>query len=173
MSVNWPSFGYFHSDAFTEDDWKLVQLVLTLFRNTLAVQEIPLHQKSGGSANQLLSLRDRFLELLFRENVMDIVLVIINYAGSSNAFLHQDNLLLLEILHYICMGQEPELIVRAHLDGLKVSFPTTDSMLFFGNYNFFIHPSGENHLYNMLKLFLPLCLCLSQYMGEVHRLLNF
>ncbi|XP_054820740.1 uncharacterized protein LOC129319668 isoform X2 [Prosopis cineraria] len=108
------------SDAFTEDDWKLVQLVLSLFRNILAVQEIPMQQKSGGSAIQLLSLRDRFLELLFRENVMDIILVIIHYAGGSNAYLRQDNLLLLEILHYIFVGQEPELIVRAHLDGLKV-----------------------------------------------------
>ncbi|XP_028798783.1 protein timeless homolog isoform X2 [Neltuma alba] len=107
------------SDAFTEDDWKLVQLVLTFFRNILAVQEISLQHKSGGSASQLLSLRDRFLELLFRENVLDIILVIINYAGGSNAFLRQDNLLLLEILHYIFLGQEPELIVRAHLDGLK------------------------------------------------------
>jgi hypothetical protein len=26
--------------SFTEDDWKLVQLVLTLFRNVLATQEI-------------------------------------------------------------------------------------------------------------------------------------
>ncbi|KAI9094819.1 hypothetical protein K1719_026625 [Acacia pycnantha] len=108
------------SDAFTEDDWKLVQLVLTLFRNILAVQEIPLYQKTGGSASQLLSLRDSFLELLFRENVMDIILVIINYSGGSSAFLRQDNLLLVEILHYIFMGQGPELIVRAHLNGLKV-----------------------------------------------------
>ncbi|KAK4258425.1 hypothetical protein QN277_007878 [Acacia crassicarpa] len=107
------------SDAFTEDDWKLVQLVLTLFRNILAVQEIPLHQKTGGSASQLLSLRNSFLELLFRENVMDIILVIINYSGGSSAF-RQDNLLLVEILHYIFMGQGPELIVRAHLNGLKV-----------------------------------------------------
>ncbi|KAF7821199.1 protein timeless-like protein isoform X1 [Senna tora] len=108
------------SDAFTEDDWKLVQLVLTLIRNILAVQEIPLQQKSGGSASQLLSLRDRFQELLFRESVMDIILVITHYVGGSSVYLRQDNLLLLEIFHYIFMGQEPELIVRAHLDGLKV-----------------------------------------------------
>ncbi|XP_014514621.1 uncharacterized protein LOC106772617 isoform X2 [Vigna radiata var. radiata] len=106
-------------DAFSEDDWKLVQLVLTLFRNILAVQEIPLHQKSGGLACQFLSLRDRFLELLFRENVMDIVLVITQYVGGSNAYLRQDNLLLLEIFHYIFMGQDPELIIRAHSKGSK------------------------------------------------------
>ncbi|XP_027934002.1 uncharacterized protein LOC114189593 isoform X3 [Vigna unguiculata] len=106
-------------DTFSEDDWKLVQLVLTLFRNILAVQEIPLHQKSGGLACQFLSLRDRFLELLFRENVMDIILVITQYVGGSNAYLRQDNLLLLEIFHYIFMGQDPELIIRAHSKGSK------------------------------------------------------
>ncbi|KAL2995430.1 hypothetical protein AAZX31_10G215800 [Glycine max] len=106
-------------NAFSEDDWKLVQLVLTLFRNILAVQEIPMHQKSGGLATQLLSLRDRFLELLFRENVMDIILVISQYVGSSNVYLRQDNLLLLEIFHYILMGQDPELIVWAHLKESK------------------------------------------------------
>ncbi|KAH1036443.1 hypothetical protein AAZX31_20G151500 [Glycine max] len=105
--------------TFSEDDWKLVQLVLTLFRNILAVQEIPTHQKSGGLATQLLSMRDRFLELLFRENVMDIMLVISQCVGSSNVYLRQDNLLLLEIFHYILMGQDPELIVRAHLKESK------------------------------------------------------
>ncbi|CAI8604387.1 unnamed protein product, partial [Vicia faba] len=38
----------------------------------------------------------------------------------SNVYLRQDNLLLLEIFHYIFMGQEPELIVRGHSNGLKV-----------------------------------------------------
>ncbi|XP_058769846.1 uncharacterized protein LOC131643603 isoform X2 [Vicia villosa] len=107
-------------NKFTEDDWKLVQLVFTLFRNILAVQEIPLHQKSAGFASHFLSLRDRFLELLFRENVMDIILVVSQNVGSSNVYIRQDNLLLLEIFHYIFMGQEPELIVRGHSNGLKV-----------------------------------------------------
>ncbi|KAK2457998.1 timeless family protein [Trifolium repens] len=107
-------------NAFMEDDWKLVQLVFTLFRNILAVQEIPLHQKSAGSASHFLALRDKFLELLFRENVMDIILVVSQNVGSSNVYLRQDNLLLLEIFHYVFMGQDPELIVRGHLNGLKV-----------------------------------------------------
>jgi timeless len=112
---------FVYSNAFTEDDWKLVQLVFTLFRNILAVQEIPLHQKSAGSASHFLALRDKFLELLFRENVMDIILVVSQNVGSSNVYLRQDNLLLLEIFHYIFMGQDPELIVRGHLNGLKVT----------------------------------------------------
>ena len=109
------------SEAFTEDDWKLVQLVLTLFRNVLAVHDFSMLQKVGESASQFLSLRDRFLELLFHENVMDIILVITqNIKGSCSYFLH-DNLLLLEIFHYIFVGQEPGLIVNAGLKDFKVS----------------------------------------------------
>lgn len=51
---------------------------------------------------------------------MDIILAMSEYVGGSNVYLRQDNLLLLEIFHYIFMGQEPELIVRGHLNGLKV-----------------------------------------------------
>ncbi|KAJ0078990.1 hypothetical protein Patl1_22996 [Pistacia atlantica] len=72
-----------YGEAFTEDDWKLVQLVLTLFRNVLAVQDIPLQQQAGGSASQFVSLRDGFLELLFNENVMDIILVITLHIPTS------------------------------------------------------------------------------------------
>ncbi|KAG4172124.1 hypothetical protein ERO13_A12G254700v2 [Gossypium hirsutum] len=98
-------------ELFTEDDWKLVQLVLTLFRNILAIQDISSLQKAG----QFLSLRDRFLELLFRENVMDLIIVITQQIGGSRGYLRQDNLLLLDIFHYIFMGQDPELLVKAHL----------------------------------------------------------
>ena len=112
---------FVYSNKFTEDDWKLVQLVFTLFRNILAVQEIPLHLKSAGSASHFLSLRDKFLELLFRENVMDIILVVSQNVGSSNVYLRQDNLLLLEIFHYIFTGQDPELIIRGYSNESKVT----------------------------------------------------
>ncbi|KAF5451131.1 hypothetical protein F2P56_031424 [Juglans regia] len=115
-------------ETFTEDDWKLVQLVLTLFRNVLAIQEISLQQKSGGSANQFLLLRDRFLELLFRENLMDLILVISQHIDGSCGFLHHDKFLLLEIFHYIFMGQEPELVAKAHLKGFKVDEDTKSSV---------------------------------------------
>ncbi|GMP24662.1 hypothetical protein CsSME_00001849 [Camellia sinensis var. sinensis] len=108
------------SEAFTEDDWKLVQLVLTLFRNILAIQDIPLHEKAGGSATQFLSLRDKFLELLFRENATDLILVLTQHIGGSCGYIRQDNLLLLETFHYIFIGQEPELIAKAYSKGLKV-----------------------------------------------------
>ncbi|RVW94521.1 Protein timeless-like [Vitis vinifera] len=117
-----------HSEAFTEDDWKLVQLVLTLFRNILAIQDISLQQKAGESASQFLSLRDRFLELLFNENVMDLILVITQNVGGSSKYFRQDNLLLLEIFHYIFMGQEPELLAKAHLNCSKVDGDTKTSL---------------------------------------------
>lgn len=121
------------SESFTEDDWKLVQLVFTLFRNVLAIQEIPLQQKAGGCASQFLSLRERFLELLFHENVMDLIIVITQHVGGSYGYFRQDNLLLLEIFHYIFMGQEPELTAKAHLKGFKVGFLSSISTVFYGN----------------------------------------
>ncbi|KAI3458065.1 hypothetical protein Pfo_014728 [Paulownia fortunei] len=108
------------NESFTEDDWKLVQLVLTLFRNILAIQDISTQQIAGGSATQFLSLRDRFLELLFQENVMDLILVLSQHTGGSHGYLRQDNLLLLEIFYNIFKGQEPELIAKAYLKGSKV-----------------------------------------------------
>ncbi|XP_043717020.1 protein timeless homolog isoform X2 [Telopea speciosissima] len=107
-------------EAFTEDNWKLVQLVLTLFRNALAVQDLSLQQKASGSVTQFLSTRDRFLELLFRENVMDLMLVLTQHVGGSCCYLRQDNLLLLETLHYIFLGQESELTAKASQKGSKV-----------------------------------------------------
>ncbi|CAK9176951.1 unnamed protein product [Ilex paraguariensis] len=107
-------------ELFTEEDWKLVQLVLTLFRNILAVHDISTQQKAGGSATQFLSLRDRFLEVLFQENVMDLILVLSQHVDDSCGYLRHDNLLLLETFHYIFMGQDPELIAKANLCGSKV-----------------------------------------------------
>ncbi|KAK1577022.1 hypothetical protein Q3G72_018520 [Acer saccharum] len=106
-------------EAFTEDDWKLVQLVLTFFRNILAIQDIPPHQKAGGSASEFMSLRDKFMELLFNENVMDIIIVIAQHVGGSRGHFRHDNLLLLETFHYIFIGQDPELIAKVHQKGSK------------------------------------------------------
>ncbi|WKA07420.1 hypothetical protein VitviT2T_025249 [Vitis vinifera] len=49
---------YILSQAFTEDDWKLVQLVLTLLRNILAIQDIPLQHKAGESMPVKFSPRE-------------------------------------------------------------------------------------------------------------------
>ncbi|KAI6696421.1 hypothetical protein NL676_016540 [Syzygium grande] len=61
----------------------------------------------------------KFLELLFRENVMDLFLLVAQHVGGSSNYLHQDNWLLLEIFYYIFKGQDPELVAKAHLNSLK------------------------------------------------------
>ncbi|KAF8726744.1 hypothetical protein HU200_019214 [Digitaria exilis] len=98
---------------FTEEDWKLVQLVLTLFRNVLAIQEITLPQKASGEATHLLFLADSFLELMFQENVMDLILVLTQHIDEPSGYLKQENLLLMEIYHYLFLGRDPGLIARA------------------------------------------------------------
>lgn len=105
---------------FSEDDWKLVQLVLTLFRNVLAIQEITLTQKASGEATHLLFLSDNFLELMFQENVMDIILVLTQHIDEPSGYLKEENLLLMEIYHYLFLGRDPGLIARASNKGLKV-----------------------------------------------------
>ncbi|XP_042002147.1 protein timeless homolog isoform X1 [Salvia splendens] len=108
------------SESFTEDDWKLVQLVLTLFRNVLAIQDISTQQNAEGSATRFLFIRDKFLELLFQENVMDLILVLSQHTGGSQGYLRQDNLLLLETYYHIFKGQNPELIAKAYLKSYEV-----------------------------------------------------
>ncbi|KAL9265681.1 timeless-like protein [Drosera capensis] len=105
--------------AFSEDDWKLVQLMLTLFRNLLAVNDISAQQKAEGSVTHYLSLRDDFLELLFKENVMDLIIVLTQHIGDHRSYLRQDNLLLLETYHYIFMGQDSEVIAKTCLTASK------------------------------------------------------
>ena len=105
---------------FTEDDWKLVQLVLTLFRNILAIQEITLPQKASGEATHLLFLADSFLELMFQENVIDIILVLTQHMDEPSGYLKEENLLLMEIYHYLFLGRDPGLIARASDKGSKV-----------------------------------------------------
>lgn len=97
-----------------------MQLVLTLFRNILAIQGISVQQKCGGSATQFLSVRDRFLELMFQENVMDLILVLTHHVGGPCGYFRQDNLLLLETFHYIFIGQDPELLATQNLKISKV-----------------------------------------------------
>lgn len=93
-----------------------MQLVVTLFRNILAVQDITTQQRVAGLASEFVLLRDRFLELLFEENVMDLILVLTQHVGGSSGVFRQDNLLLLETFYYIYKCQVPELIARAHVD---------------------------------------------------------
>jgi len=86
----------------------------------LAVQDISVYQQTAGSANLLLSLRDDFLERLFHENVMDVIIIITQHISGSCRYLRHDTLLLLEMYHYIFMGQDPELIAKTGLEDSKV-----------------------------------------------------
>lgn len=104
---------------FTEDDWKVIQLVLTLFRNLLAIRDPSPQQMTGRSNSQFLFLRDGFLEHLFHENVMDLLLALTQHVAGSHGFLKQDNLLLLEIFHYIFLGQHPELVATVQHKNFK------------------------------------------------------
>ncbi|CAN6464590.1 unnamed protein product [Victoria cruziana] len=98
------------SDAFTEDDFNMVQLVFTLFRNLLAVQGLSPLQKASGTSTQFLCLAERFLEILFSEHVMELILVVTQHLSGSDGYLCQDSLLLLDIFHYIFLGLKPELV---------------------------------------------------------------
>lgn len=91
-----------------------------MFRNILAIQDISLQQKASGYATQCLFLRDRFIELLFHEHVTDLILVLTQHVGGSCSYLRQENFLLLEIFHYMFMGQEPELIAKPSKRGSEV-----------------------------------------------------
>lgn len=51
---------------------------------------------------------------------MDLILIITQHVRVSHGYLRQDNLLLLEIFHYIFLGQEPELIAKAHQNDFQV-----------------------------------------------------
>ncbi|XP_042394295.1 protein timeless homolog [Zingiber officinale] len=108
-------------NTFAEDDWKLVQLVLTLFRNILAIHDITQQQKSAGLATQCFCLADRLLELMFEENVMDLIIVLTQHVDDSSGYFQQDNLLLLEIFNCIFLGQDPELIARVSKQADKVN----------------------------------------------------
>lgn len=53
---------------------------------------------------------------------MDIIIVITQHVSGSCGYFRHDNLLLLETYHYIFMGQDPELIAKAHQKVSKVVY---------------------------------------------------
>ncbi|KAJ3695187.1 hypothetical protein LUZ60_000564 [Juncus effusus] len=108
---------HLESDTFTEEDWKLVQLILTLFRNLLSIRQITLHQKACGSATKYLQLADHFIEIMFQENVMDIILVLTQHLEENTGFIKHDNLLFLEIFHYVFDGKDPEMVAKSGING--------------------------------------------------------
>lgn len=143
---------------FTEEDWKLVQLVLTLFRNVLAIQEITLPQKASGEATHLLFLADSFLELMFQENVMDLILVLTQHIDEPSGYLKQENLLLMEIYHYLFLGRDPGLIARASSKDSKV----------FSSFCYFLFSFFQVHLCNLMPIFLSLIIEKKTHISLLH-----
>lgn len=87
--------------------------MLTLFRNLLCICDPPHQQQITASSPQLQYLKDELLERLFRENVLDILLALVQHVGGSRSFLRHDNLLMVEIIHYIFWGQQPGTLASA------------------------------------------------------------
>lgn len=110
----WLNFLLYCSDAFSEDDWKVVQLVLTLVRNLLDIQDLPTQTALVVESSKVLSIRDELLEHLFQENIMDLLVALAHHVAGSHGHLCQDNLLFLEIFHHIFWGQSPEKIAGAN-----------------------------------------------------------
>ncbi|KAG0490605.1 hypothetical protein HPP92_007468 [Vanilla planifolia] len=113
--------GHLESGTFTEDDWKLVQLILTLFRNILSIQGITVQQKASGSATRFLHLTEKLLEIMFHENAVDLILVLVQHVNDPGGYIRQINLLLLEVLHYILLGWDPELVANTFINNTKAN----------------------------------------------------
>lgn len=103
-------------------DGKMFQLVLTLVRNLLAVDDpsSPLVRASVVDSQQALYVKDALIERLFNENVMDLLLALTQHVGGEQPFLRQDNLLILEILNYLLASQMPDTIASAREKVQKV-----------------------------------------------------
>lgn len=100
----------------------MFQLVLTLIRNLLAVDDpsSPLVRASLVDSQQASYLKDSLIERLFNENVMDLLLALTQHVGGDQPFLRQDIFLILEIIFYLFSGQTPDVIASAREKVLKV-----------------------------------------------------
>lgn len=113
---------WWSSGTLTDMDGKMFQLVLTLIRNLLAVDDpsSPLVRASLVDSQQASYLKDSLIERLFNENVMDLLLALTQHVGGDQPFLRQDIFLILEIIFYLFSGQTPDVIASAREKVLKV-----------------------------------------------------
>lgn len=105
----------FFSGTLSDMDGKMFQLVLTLVRNLLAVDDAfsPLIRASTSSNAHAAYFKDELLERLFKENVIDLLLALTPHVSGEQPFLRQDNLLILEIFNYLFSGQLPDIIASS------------------------------------------------------------
>lgn len=103
----------------------MFQLVLTLIRNLLAVDDpsSPFVRASVVDSQQALYVKDALIERLFIENVMDLLLALTQHVGGEQPLLRQDNLLILEILNYLLASQTPDIIASSREKVHKVPPP--------------------------------------------------
>ncbi|XP_024382213.2 uncharacterized protein [Physcomitrium patens] len=106
---------HMESGTLTDMDGKMFQLVLTLIRNLLAVDDPSSSLVRASVASpQALYVKDALIERLFNENVMDLLLALIQHVGGEQPFLRHDNLLILEIFNYLFSGQMPDVIASSY-----------------------------------------------------------
>ena len=87
-----------------EEDWKVVQLVLTLLRNLLTIPDPAPTAASAG--DHLTRQRDELLHRLFREDVAELLLAVTQDAARLP--FRNEAALLLEIFHELFRGVSPE-----------------------------------------------------------------
>eukprot|EP00850_Spirogloea_muscicola_P012397 SM000080S22912 [mRNA] locus=s80:45801:50193:- [translate_table: standard] len=101
-----------------EEDWTRVQLLLTLFRNLLAIPDPPPQSSAASGNSHLAYLKDELVERLFEERVMDLLLALTPHVGArSGGGLRRDSLLLLEIYTHIFDGHSASSIFSANSKG--------------------------------------------------------
>ncbi|KAG6548875.1 hypothetical protein Mapa_009637 [Marchantia paleacea] len=101
-----------------EDDWKMFQLFLTLLRNLLAIPDSFTHHISAST--QFAYLKERLLEILFNESVMELVVALTQHTAGRHGGLRHDNHLILELIHHVLMGQRPDVVAAAANKQFKV-----------------------------------------------------
>ena len=116
-------------------------------RNLLDIQDVSVQKIVAPDNIRVLSIRDKLLEHLFEENVMDLLLALAYYLSGPVALLKQDSLLFLEIFHHIFWGQSPEKIARINDSNPRVSysfvkFDSIDSSYFFHSFQVLITVSN-------------------------------
>ncbi|EFJ04196.1 hypothetical protein SELMODRAFT_432638, partial [Selaginella moellendorffii] len=104
--------GHLEKGSVSEDDWRLLQLVLAFIQNLLAVPEA-MNWVGPYPAERYSQLRDGILESLFRECGPDIVLAVTKHLPAFKNGIRKDNFLIIQILHHMFWGQKPELLFQA------------------------------------------------------------
>ncbi|CAI5530235.1 unnamed protein product [Closterium sp. Naga37s-1] len=94
----------------SSDDWRLVQMIVTLVRNLLAIPDPPPDVSSASAWAHLCFLQDDLIRSLFRSGFPDILLFLVACldAPETAPALRHDNLLFLEILNLLFRELPPK-----------------------------------------------------------------